>query len=101
MDTVGAGDSLAAGYLAARLRGDAPDRQLAYAVACGTASTRAAGGTAAQADAALAAELAATIAVTAPQPGLRPRAPTRGTRSPSDLAPRPGPPRPGPAQRPA
>lgn len=66
VDTVGAGDSLAAGYLAARLRGDAPDRQLAYAVACGTASTRAAGGTAAQADAALAAELAATIAVTAP-----------------------------------
>ncbi|HSS67109.1 MAG TPA: carbohydrate kinase family protein [Nocardioidaceae bacterium] len=48
VDTVGAGDSLAAGYLAARLRGSAPERCLRVGVANGTASTRAVGGTAGQ-----------------------------------------------------
>ncbi len=48
VDTVGAGDSLAAGYLAARLRGMAVDEALRVGVRNGTASTRAAGGTAAQ-----------------------------------------------------
>jgi sugar/nucleoside kinase (ribokinase family) len=48
VDTVGAGDSLAAGYLAARLRGLPVDRQLEVGVRNGTASTRAAGGTAGQ-----------------------------------------------------
>ncbi|WP_113701566.1 carbohydrate kinase family protein [Nonomuraea lactucae] len=47
-DTVGAGDSFNAGLLAARLRGLPPRRSLVVAVACGTLSTRAAGGTAAQ-----------------------------------------------------
>ncbi|MEU6408773.1 carbohydrate kinase family protein [Microbispora sp. NPDC046933] len=47
-DTVGAGDSFNAGLLAARLRGFPLRRSLEIAVACGTLSTRAAGGTAAQ-----------------------------------------------------
>ncbi|HWR86448.1 MAG TPA: carbohydrate kinase family protein [Rhodoglobus sp.] len=49
VDTVGAGDSLAAGFLASRLRGEALERNLAIGVACGTASVRGAGGTGAQA----------------------------------------------------
>jgi sugar/nucleoside kinase (ribokinase family) len=48
VDTVGAGDSLAAGYLAARLRGHPPAECLRVGVANGTASTRGVGGTAAQ-----------------------------------------------------
>jgi sugar/nucleoside kinase (ribokinase family) len=48
VDTVGAGDSLAAGYLAARLRGRPVDEQLRIGVRNGTASTRAPGGTAGQ-----------------------------------------------------
>jgi sugar/nucleoside kinase (ribokinase family) len=48
VDTVGAGDSLAAGYLAARLRGRPPEDCLRIGVANGTSSTRAPGGTAAQ-----------------------------------------------------
>ncbi|MDX6318706.1 MAG: hypothetical protein QOD35_2106 [Nocardioidaceae bacterium] len=48
VDTVGAGDSLAAGYLAARLRGLSVEQQLQVGVRNGTASTRAAGGTAGQ-----------------------------------------------------
>jgi sugar/nucleoside kinase (ribokinase family) len=48
VDTIGAGDSLAAGYIAARLRGLPVDECLRVGVANGTASTRAAGGTAAQ-----------------------------------------------------
>jgi sugar/nucleoside kinase (ribokinase family) len=48
VDTVGAGDSLSAGYLAARLRGRRPEDCLRIGVANGTASTHAAGGTAAQ-----------------------------------------------------
>ncbi len=48
VDTVGAGDSLAAGYLAARLRGLDIEDRLRIGVRGGTASTRAAGGVAAQ-----------------------------------------------------
>ncbi|GLX00450.1 carbohydrate kinase family protein [Microtetraspora sp. NBRC 16547] len=48
VDTVGAGDSFNAGLLAGHLRGLPLRRSLALAVACGTLSTRAAGGTAAQ-----------------------------------------------------
>lgn len=48
IDTVGAGDSLAAGYLAARLSGAGVRECLALGVACGTASTRGAGGVGAQ-----------------------------------------------------
>ncbi len=51
VDTVGAGDSLAAGYLAARLRGLEPINALRWGVAAGTLSTRAAGGTGHQATA--------------------------------------------------
>ena len=50
IDTVGAGDSLAAGYLAARLRGLPPGDALVLGVANGTASTRAAGGIGGQLD---------------------------------------------------
>ncbi|MDO7883033.1 carbohydrate kinase family protein [Salinibacterium soli] len=51
VDTVGAGDSLAAGYLAAILRGLPPTEALRWGVAAGTLSTRAAGGTGQQATA--------------------------------------------------
>nr|WP_237463751.1 carbohydrate kinase family protein [Leucobacter aridicollis] len=48
LDTVGAGDTLAAGTLTGLLRGDTLADALALGVACGTASTRGAGGVAAQ-----------------------------------------------------
>lgn len=48
VDTTGAGDSFAAGFLAARLRGWPLDRALAVGVACGSLSTRASGGVDAQ-----------------------------------------------------
>jgi sugar/nucleoside kinase (ribokinase family) len=48
VDTVGAGDSLDAGFVAARLRGLPPAAALRIAAACGSLSTRAAGGTSAQ-----------------------------------------------------
>ncbi len=48
VDTTGAGDSFDAGFLAARLNGWPLGRCLQFAVACGSLSTRAAGGTAAQ-----------------------------------------------------
>jgi sugar/nucleoside kinase (ribokinase family) len=48
IDAVGAGDSFDAGWVAAVLNGSRPDRALAIAAACGSLSTRAAGGTAAQ-----------------------------------------------------
>ncbi|MFD9946775.1 carbohydrate kinase family protein [Nonomuraea sp. NPDC059023] len=48
VDTVGAGDSFNAGFLAARANGLAVRRSLAVAAKAGTLSTRAAGGTAAQ-----------------------------------------------------
>ncbi|GAA4572554.1 carbohydrate kinase family protein [Planotetraspora kaengkrachanensis] len=49
VDTVGAGDSLDAGFVAARLRGLPLDAALRIAAACGSLSTRAAGGISAQA----------------------------------------------------
>jgi sugar/nucleoside kinase (ribokinase family) len=48
VDTVGAGDSFNAGFLAGRLTGLDLLASLSLAVACGSLSTRAAGGTAAQ-----------------------------------------------------
>ncbi|MFI5729347.1 carbohydrate kinase family protein [Kribbella sp. NPDC051587] len=50
VDAVGAGDSFDAGFVAARLNGFSRVRALTIAAACGSLSTRAAGGTAAQAD---------------------------------------------------
>ena len=49
VDTTGAGDSFNAGFLAARLAGRDIPAALAWAAAAGSLSTRAAGGTAAQA----------------------------------------------------
>jgi sugar/nucleoside kinase (ribokinase family) len=66
VDTVGAGDSFNAGFLAAWLHGAPLPQCLRTAVAAGSLSTRAAGGTAAQADPA---ELAAARATSsAPEP---------------------------------
>jgi sugar/nucleoside kinase (ribokinase family) len=48
LDTVGAGDSFDAGFLAALLNGEDLDRALAIGCACGALSTQAVGGTAAQ-----------------------------------------------------
>jgi sugar/nucleoside kinase (ribokinase family) len=48
VDTTGAGDSFDAGFVAGRLQGWPLGRCLQLAVACGSLSTRAAGGTAAQ-----------------------------------------------------
>jgi sugar/nucleoside kinase (ribokinase family) len=48
VDTIGAGDSFDAGWVASVLNGMKPDRALTIAAACGSLSTRAAGGTAAQ-----------------------------------------------------
>ena len=50
VDAVGAGDSFDAGWVAAVLNGSRTERALTIAAACGSLSTRAAGGTAAQAD---------------------------------------------------
>jgi sugar/nucleoside kinase (ribokinase family) len=58
VDTVGAGDNFDAGFVAAVLRRTGRARALAIATACGSLSTRAAGGTAAQADWDLAVERA-------------------------------------------
>ena len=44
IDTVGAGDSFDAGFVAATVSGWPLDEALALAVACGSASTRAMGG---------------------------------------------------------
>jgi len=49
IDTIGAGDSFDAGFIYGYLRGWPLDRSLAFAVACGSLSTRAAGGVEAQA----------------------------------------------------
>ncbi|MFH9422153.1 carbohydrate kinase family protein [Streptomyces sp. NPDC017529] len=48
VDSVGAGDSFDAGFVAAVLHGMDPSAALAFAAACGALSTRAHGGTAAQ-----------------------------------------------------
>jgi sugar/nucleoside kinase (ribokinase family) len=48
VDTVGAGDSFEAGFLCGRLSGFDLERCLKFAVACGSLSTQAAGGTAGQ-----------------------------------------------------
>jgi ribokinase len=48
VETTGAGDSFDAGFLAARLNGEALESSLALACACGALSTRRAGGTAGQ-----------------------------------------------------
>jgi len=48
VDTTGAGDGFDAGFIAGRLLGRPLERCLALAVACGSLSTRAVGGTAAQ-----------------------------------------------------
>ncbi|MEU4288485.1 carbohydrate kinase family protein [Kribbella sp. NPDC026596] len=50
VDAVGAGDSFDAGWVVAVLNGSRTERALAIAAACGSLSTRAAGGTAAQPD---------------------------------------------------
>lgn len=63
-DTVGAGDTLAAGYIAGMLHGMPVEDALRLAVACGTASTRGSGGVGAQPDWETAAALAARTAVT-------------------------------------
>lgn len=63
VDTVGAGDSLAAGFLTEWAESGDHARALTLGLACGTASTRAAGGTAGQPDRVRAAELAAGIVV--------------------------------------
>ncbi|MFF1697758.1 carbohydrate kinase family protein [Streptomyces sp. NPDC058257] len=47
-DTVGAGDSFDAGFVAALLDGQSPQEALRFAVVCGSLSTRAHGGTRAQ-----------------------------------------------------
>ncbi|GGR88364.1 hypothetical protein GCM10010252_29000 [Streptomyces aureoverticillatus] len=47
-DTVGAGDSFDAGFVAATLRGRPPHEALRFAAVCGSLSTRAQGGTRAQ-----------------------------------------------------
>ena len=48
VDTIGAGDSFDAGFIYGHLKGWPLDRSLAFAVACGTLSTRAVGGVDAQ-----------------------------------------------------
>jgi sugar/nucleoside kinase (ribokinase family) len=48
VDTIGAGDSFDAGFVYGHLQGWPVDRSLAFAVACGSLSTRAAGGVDAQ-----------------------------------------------------
>jgi sugar/nucleoside kinase (ribokinase family) len=48
VDTVGAGDTFDAGFIYGWLEGWSPEKTLALAVACGSLSTRAAGGTTAQ-----------------------------------------------------
>ena len=49
VDTTGAGDSFDAGFVYAYLAGQDLSQALRFACACGSLSTRAAGGTAAQA----------------------------------------------------
>ncbi|PCE13856.1 hypothetical protein AUC47_06490 [Microbacterium sp. SZ1] len=62
-DTVGAGDTLAAGFIAGMLHGMPVEDALRLAVACGTASTRGSGGVGAQPDWEAASALAARTSV--------------------------------------
>jgi sugar/nucleoside kinase (ribokinase family) len=66
VDTVGAGDGFDAGFLAGWLTSGDLAEALAWGCACGALSTRAAGGTAAQATAAEARSLAAKVQVSNP-----------------------------------
>jgi len=63
VDTVGAGDTFASGFITARLRELNVAESLAVAVSCGSASTRGSGGVGAQPDWATAHTLAATVRV--------------------------------------
>jgi sugar/nucleoside kinase (ribokinase family) len=64
VDTVGAGDSLTAGFLAARLAGESVVEALGLGVASGSMSTQASGGVNAQPELAVARALAATLVTT-------------------------------------
>lgn len=80
VDTVGAGDTLAAAYLHARLAGASGEDALLLAVAAGTLSTRRSGGVAAQPTLAEAASLAAGLTSTATAaPAAIVQAPGTGT----------------------
>lgn len=85
VDTVGAGDTLAAGFLAARLADAGIADALALAVACGTASTRGAGGVGAQPGLTAATALAATVEVTA-EVGAAATVPSRDSRDSLDTS---------------
>ena len=61
VDTVGAGDSLTAGFLAARMAGESVADALALGVASGSMSTQASGGVNAQPELAVARDLAGTL----------------------------------------
>lgn len=75
VDTVGAGDSLAAGFLHARLRGASLENALRLAVASGTLSTRLSGGIRAQPTATEAQELAQELTYTTEPAHADPLAP--------------------------
>ena len=64
VDTVGAGDSLTAGFLAARLAGESVVEALCLGVASGSMSTQASGGVNAQPELAVVRALAATLVTT-------------------------------------
>ena len=64
IDTVGAGDSLTAGFLAARLAGESVAHALALGVASGSMSTQASGGVNAQPDLSAARALADNLTIT-------------------------------------
>ncbi len=73
VDTVGAGDSLAAGYLTGRLRGASVTDALTLAVAAGSLSTRRSGGVDGQPTADEATALAATLTARDVHPTDQPR----------------------------
>jgi sugar/nucleoside kinase (ribokinase family) len=68
VDTIGAGDSFDAGFVYGHLQGWPVGRSLAFAAACGSLSTRAAGGVDAQPG--VAAALAALAAAAEADAGL-------------------------------
>lgn len=75
LDTIGAGDTLSAAFLHARLRGDGVPRALRLAVAAGSLSTRRSGGVDGQPTLQEATECAALLDVTATRPPESPRNP--------------------------